>query len=454
MKRLLFTFAASAVLSFSTSANAQSWLAAGAATQGTGVRSGDVEFHPSVGVELGYDSNYFQRSGNDGANFPIVDTWRLRVTPSLNLTTLGSKASQTVKFVGGVAVAYSEFLSNTGASTNGATLGRDREVGVTANGTLSILPGHPFGVNISDFFVRTTQPSYVSDPAQGLDRDDNRVALEGVYTRPGGLLDWRVGAAFGFTYFENSSATPLSNFRYEGYTRGKWRFLPRTALIYDFSVMAISYDSPTGSSIARPDGYPMRAKIGLNGLLTDRFSLNAMVGWGATFFQNGGDFDSVIGQIEGRYFLGEGASSGNSIAAGVSRDFAMSFIGNYSVSNRVYASATTLISQRFFLTVNGGIAYVEYPQVYDVNNPTAAPVNQAFNAVNADFTIFGEYRVRDWLAFNGTFTYSGELKNESVTYNSLTGPGDPTGVGGVLGLNRFGFQFNRFQALVGVRVYL
>ncbi|MFI5298012.1 MAG: hypothetical protein ACHREM_07935 [Polyangiales bacterium] len=444
MKRLLFTFAASAVLTASTSANAQSWLQAGAATQGTGIKTGDVEFHPGVGVELGYDSNYFQRSGiaGDPAG-PVVDTVRLRVSPSLNVSTLAAKGPQSVKFVGGVAIAYSEFLSNTGPSSDQTTLGRNREVGVTGNAALSILPGHPFSVNIADFFARTTQPSYSNDVTQGLDRDDNRISLEGIYTKAGGLLDWRVGAAVGFTLFENVSAAPLSNYRYEGYTRGKWRFLPRTALVYEYTVTAITYDSAAGSTVSRPNGYPMKVRVGLNGLLTDRLTVNALVGWGATFYQGGGDFDSFIGQLEGRYFLGEGPNSGNSVALGVSRDFTTSFIGNYATSNRVYGSATTLIAQRFFLSASAGISYTQYPDVYDVLNPTVK-VNNAFTAVNADVSIFGEYRVRDWLAFNATFLYAGQLKDETVTYNvSTTGTATP-----------FNFKYNRFQALVGVRVYL
>lgn len=165
MKRLLFTFAASAVLTVTTGAQAQTWLKDRSGSQGTGVRAGDFEIHPGIGVEVGYDSNYFQRSGTD-PGLPVVDTARLRVTPSVHISSIGAQRTlgappQNVKFTGGVSVAYSEYLMNTGSGSNQGTIGRNRDVGISADATLMILPLHPFGVNITDFFTRADRKSVV-----------------------------------------------------------------------------------------------------------------------------------------------------------------------------------------------------------------------------------------------------------------------------------------------------
>ena len=67
----------------------------------------------------------------------------------------------------------------------------------------------------------------------------------------------------------------------------------------------------TNAELAQPvplvTSTPVRARIGLNGLITDRFALLAMVGWGASFYDttlpNQPQFDSVIAQAELRWFL-------------------------------------------------------------------------------------------------------------------------------------------------------
>src|SRR6187200_1676738 len=69
----------------------QPWIADRRLGEGSGIRTGNLELHPSVAGEFGYDSNYFQRG--DGDPDPVVDALVFRVTPSLTLSTLG-KARQ------------------------------------------------------------------------------------------------------------------------------------------------------------------------------------------------------------------------------------------------------------------------------------------------------------------------------------------------------------------------
>ena len=86
MKLRLTLAATGAVLAFSSIAAAQQpWLADRRYGEGIGIRSGNFEFHPSISTEFGYDSNYFQRAETEE---PVLDAWRLRVTPSLTLSTL------------------------------------------------------------------------------------------------------------------------------------------------------------------------------------------------------------------------------------------------------------------------------------------------------------------------------------------------------------------------------
>src|SRR5258706_13050003 len=55
-----------ALVSWSQEASAQGWLADRRYTEGAGIRTGDLELHPGIGGEVGYDSNWFLRSHKEG----------------------------------------------------------------------------------------------------------------------------------------------------------------------------------------------------------------------------------------------------------------------------------------------------------------------------------------------------------------------------------------------------
>lgn len=465
MKRFVLAFVAtSALVSVSLPARAQVWLKDRQATQGAGIRSGDFELHPGIAAEIGYDSNYFNRQNN--VPYPVVDTVRLRITPQFFVSTLSVQrrpdGSTTpppkVAFSAGAAFVYSQFLMNGGIGTGAdyyKRLGRDYEWGVVGDVALNVNPGQPWGLNIYDNFQRTAQPSLDPLVESGLNRVENRAAADVIHVRPGGLLDWRLGYAFNITYFENGpsgstvvSAQDFNNFRHELYTQGRWRFLPRTALVYNGSFGWQTYNNPTnGLSNSRP----LRTRIGLSGLITDRFSVLGMVGWGASFYENAGtgnrDFDSVIGQLELRYFLTgaapeagqQPAATSSSIALGFTRDFFNSYIGNYYERNRGYVGVNALFAQKFLVTLDAGFAAIRYADVLD--RGTGAVLRTSFVNGRIDGTLFMEYRVKDWLGFNATYQYLQELTD--VTLRSNVSPTSP----------RYGLAYSRHQVFGGVRVF-
>ena len=453
MKRFVFASIAVAATFSAATASAQVWLRDRANTEGPGIRSGDLELHPGIAAEVGYDSNYFQRApdGGDKAGaipYPVVDTARLRITPSFYVSTLTAQRKEgapapppSVAFNAGAALVYSEFLSNTGANQ----LGRSREFGVVGDLAIAFAPGRPVGFNIYDNYTRTVQPSLDPDPTTSLDRDTNRAAGELVFTKPGGLLDWRFGYAFGITYFEQTTENYLNTTTQELYTKGRWKFLPRTALVYDGNFQIINYaNSPKGLQ----DSTPLRTRVGLSGLITDRMSLLLMGGWGASFYSGRGrageDFDSFIGQAELRFYLtgeapeaGTSAPSLSSIAIGFTRDFQNSYLSDYYESDRGYIAVSALFAQRFLLSINAGAAAIHYAPVLDPVSGTVVTAN-GFTDARFDATLFGEYRVRDWLGFNATFQVLDEASSTVLHY--------PSG-------NTLDMKFVRYQILGGVRAF-
>src|SRR5271165_5154914 len=120
-----------------------------------------------------------------------------------------------------------------------------------------------------------------ADPNLAFNRDDVGVGGELVVQPGGGTLDWRFGYQFHDVIFEQPAAQAYDNTLHQAFSRGRWRFRPRTALVYDASLGFNQY-AHAGEALAvgLVNSTPVRARLGLNGLVTDRFAALAMVGWG------------------------------------------------------------------------------------------------------------------------------------------------------------------------------
>src|ERR1051325_9699269 len=136
----------------------QPWLADRRYGEGIGIRAGRFELHPGVSAEFGYDSNFFQRSDTVGE--PVEDAWRLRVTPSLTLSTLSERrrgseavgAPPAFTMSANLFLAYSELFGSSDVSKQ-----RNLDAGVGAK--VDISPGRPFGADIYADYLRNGEPS-------------------------------------------------------------------------------------------------------------------------------------------------------------------------------------------------------------------------------------------------------------------------------------------------------
>src|SRR5579872_5350549 len=72
------------------------WLKDRRYAEGIGVRAGDLEVHPGIAGEGGYDSNWFLRSdkqnvANGPPTAPVIPALEFRITPSLYLSTISAQ---------------------------------------------------------------------------------------------------------------------------------------------------------------------------------------------------------------------------------------------------------------------------------------------------------------------------------------------------------------------------
>jgi hypothetical protein len=485
---LLLPRAAASQEQYVPGSDSPQWLKDRRYNEGAGIRAGDLEIHPGIAAEFGYDSNWFLRSDKESVPAqcgptlqsgctvdngpplaPPIPALELRLSPSLYLSTLGPQRregdfvaeSPAVAFRAGLNATYREFVgisTDPVASQPQNDISRQRSIGGSADFRLDILPNRPVGAAIFASFGRLVLPNFATaDPNQSFTQDNVGVGAEVVVQPGGGTLDWRFGYQLHDNLFESSAGVGLDTLTHQAFTRGRWRFRPRTALLYDATLDFLSYsNSDQALQLGLVDSTPVRARIGLSGLVTERFSTLLMVGWGATFEDSSSltrqtQYDSVIGQAELKWFLtaspGLAAASQltlalSTIAVGYKRDFQTSYLGNYYGIDRGYIRFNYFFSGRALVTLEGGFGAVEYPLILWGDTADRNTVrHEGFTDLRADATLFGEYRLIDSLGINSTLRYTQNVSNNQVL-------DVPHGTG-VLDMS-----WNRFEAFLGLRWFM
>ena len=457
-------------------ASAQAWLKDRRVLEGEGLRAGDFEFHPGIGAQIGYDSNYFYRTDKVDPRFingapqnPPTDGGLLRIVPSLTLNTVRPKdptaAPSPVGFTAGVAATYSEFFGK-------KELRDQRNVSGNASMRLDINAGRPIAFGIFGSYSRLIQPTVVGNPDLSFNRSDVGGGADMTVTPGGGTLDMRFGYQFLGALFEDSEGVPYSNFTHEISVRNRWRFRPRTALFSETTLRFVSYPNSTRALNYLNDSTPLRTRFGVTGLVTDRFGLLVAAGYGATFFQkpelnSTSQYDSINAQAEGTFYLSQGAGTDepgkatlllSTISFGYVRDFQNSLLSNYYTSNKGYAKIVYMFGNKVLLSLDGYGEGLSYPQPFFNAGGAPTPVRGANGQPTGDFTnyrigatLFMEYKVTSALGLNATFDYAQMISDVSLDEGGGAAGGAAPAVGAPTSL--YDLSWRRFQAFLGARYF-
>jgi hypothetical protein len=412
---------AAALLVESASAQEQLWLKDRQYREGIGFEVGDFELHPGLGAEFGYDSNYFRRASSEDP----VGALRIRISPSFSIATLGPQRRgedappPTVNFRADLAASYNEFIPVSGSEAGQEQMKGQRNIMGDLGLNLDILPERVWSGRLYGGVTRSVMPTNEGDTSASFNRDIPRGGGEIIWAPGGGMLDWRLGYGFEGTFFEAGDYTNLNVLRNTVSTRGRWRFIPRTALMFDMRAGFFIYPSQE----VKTNSYPLHARIGLNGLFTPWFGLMALVGYGTSLYQGAiigepEDFDSIIAQAELKFYLTpvadgdpmKASASLSSLAAGFIRDFDDSYIGTYLEKDRGYLKFSYLFGGVFLAAVEGGAAAVRFPAVLQYGQ--GAP----WTDLSVDASVLAEYRIKDMWGINATFRYDGYFSSTNLTF--------------------------------------
>jgi hypothetical protein len=200
-----------------------------------------------------------------------------------------------------------------------------------------------------------------------------------------------------------------------------WNFLPRTAMTFDASVRHTFYDSEFGtfltsssdelegreldsiqvggeSPISRNDSTSARFKLGVKGLLTERLSTSASVGYGLGWYESGPSPGQVVAMVQmtGHF------NRGHKLRGSYSTNFANASFANYVQYHR-FVLGYSLNRGRFgldlstFAQINNYSDYATASVGFDTdppNDPNEGLIIEQYDADRVDYPVGANLRLR------------------------------------------------------------
>lgn len=377
------------------------------AAGGNGLKVGEGRLHPFLDTELRLDTavGYFPNLDTPDPN-DVVSTLSpelvLRVRPGLKLDVPSTKLALN-------ASGRLEYVRYTGWLTKQSTYASHFEG--AADVTAHFNPQAPVSFILADQFLRTDQTRNAALGAGVLSLFNE--ARASVPIRPGGgAIEIIPELAWGLEFFDpiglavpvgcstevcdpiSVDAFDYTNFR--AGVDGRWRFLPKTAVVLDADLDFRTYLRNTAS----PDALLLRAMAGIAGLVSTKIAVTAKVGWGHNFGESGGS--TLIAQAEATYlysptmtFKGGYLRTLNPVAAyGLFQD------------NRGSLEARALFGGK--LVLHGAIA-ADFVSFYSAEQPRSD--------VLVTLDTGPEYQFKPWLV--GAASYLLSTRSSSVTGSGL-----------------------------------
>ena len=479
------------------STQAQAWLSDRGRAEGRGIRSGDLEFHPGVGLEAGYDSNVFLEDNSPNNSLrptasrggatvqlytnetpdPAVD---FRLTPHLFVSTLGRE-----RLTEGGTTEYvpPKFAFRGGASGSiyymvGVDRSLTQYVPVRGEGVVdlaeTILPEKPFSLGFTQEGSLRRVPLQ-SNPAY---QWHGGLGVNTEFGPKGGLLRAKLGYMLaanayssygGRTNIQGYDLSYNDNVIHKLQERVSWKFLPKTALFQDAELDLQSYRA-TGSTVSRgSDKYNngrVLTRFGANGAFTKELSTTIAAGYGGVFFSDGfRNADDVVLQA----IINWNPSERVGMHVGYGRTIESSLLGNTKRINDINAGLKVNAGGVFLVGLNGALKFVDYGTDYTQQSIYANytgliagesrlgyTADTSRNDVVLDLDLNGEYRLSDWFAITGqlgylqNFTkYAFIMENRTLYTDQQTGQVFP---GGQTLVSPAAYQ--NISVMLGVRAFL
>jgi hypothetical protein len=393
-------------------AGAQAWLEDRSRREGPGFRLGNLELHPGLGLEAGYDSNVYLSSFGEAQ-----DSFVLRFTPHLDLSTLGPERREgsegerrearerKLAFRTGAATPIYLFLAD--------SVRHRSNVGAQGHFNLTVRPDGDISFSLYDDYARNVRP-FTENGANSYSVHRNTFGAALKAGTDGGIYVIKVNYEFGLAKFSDTAFSYLDNFESRGRFGMFWRFFPKTALFFNTEVIHQTYfgtyraDRRLSYMVRTADNTRIASTVGLNGAFTPKVGLQAEIGYGAALVHEPGEIFSETETTIGKLYLTLRPRETLLFRVGYDRGIHPSFSGVYYTLDRGLAEIETMLSGRVLLGARVWAGYLKTGTVLSLGGTSAgpSPINPEGETVRSDFVVngslFAEYRVTDWFAITAS----------------------------------------------------
>jgi len=321
------------------------------------VRGESVRLRPRLSLSNSYDTNVFYEAPEDAYGATPNDGWLLRLGAG---ATVENRHKESVSLKAQVDLGYRHYLymdQSDGVVTDRVRQSRNTFDSATLNAQLLFGPSRPLQLSLTERFNYIERPTYESS-IFGFERLENRAGVRASFS-PGraqreGPLAFNLGYELQTLTFLN--ARP--EFQIQGRSQKlahvlaletRWRFLPKNYLVLDVTYASNDYNDfqpaagqPASAEALSRDSTPLRAQVGLTGLITPRFSVFLKAGYANTLNASGEAFSGLIALTELTYQL----ESRLRVSVGYQRDGRDSGFSNFYELDRGFLKARVRVSER------------------------------------------------------------------------------------------------------------
>ena len=302
--------------------------------------------HAGAGAEGGYDSNVYYSGQGSATSAGLV-----RATAFLEYTNASrtGEVPSSLFFDIGASLQYREYLSDRVDARN------RRAFMPQAGASLEFSGSQVVSLTLSDSFARTEDPPYRADDGPII-RNGNQ-ALAQVRLAPGGgrlqgiirytnSIDVFSGSNTDYRYANSMSHEAMVDF--------SWKWLPKTAIFVQGRQGYIQYldSSSTQTSVKRPS-YPLRATLGLRGLITEKTTVGVALGYANAFYSSGESTGGFLGSTYASADVTYRPLLTTLVTLGYRHDFQNSLISNFYYMDGLYLTLQQQLVGRISAGLSG-----------------------------------------------------------------------------------------------------
>ncbi len=379
----------------------------------------EIIFHPRLELQGGYQSNVFYEDDSEGP----VGSPLMRIGVGAVLTTQeqgtneAGQVAPKVALNGDVALTWNQYIVDNDSASGQSNLGIHALVGMQVN------PQGSVTFELRDGFTRAVNPPPVETP-EDIPRDKNEL-LAGIIVKPGGgALSIYGNLTWTLDRFENAALSFADRNSFIGAIGTRWQWLPKTQLNAEVSFGVVLTDS----FVKHGDSTPLRITVGTSTLITPKFGTVLRIGYGNAFYSEGASYNSFLALAELRYALAPTFR----LAAGYSRDFTDSLIGNYRSDDSLFARFAAQFGGRVQLGAKASVIFRTYDGLLEMGAIEFCEGDPAVcGQTSRDDLIFSlgtdlDFQANEWLVVGASYYLISDT-TDTLTRAAGTGMFDSVG---------------------------